>query len=372
MPGSTFYFFIPVLSESRFYRDESKDLLFNLFFYAGGLRALCSNDRFSLHPFSLYSNSLRCRAAQKIQKNIMIDQFGYRPDDQKIAVVVDPKIGGNSNENFNPGSTYEVRTWDDDKVVFTGNPVEWNNGAIDFSSGDKGWWFDFSRLDKEGEYYIFDKEQNVGSYKFEISKNVYKNILKAAMHVFYYQRLNDPKKKPYAEEPWTDDAAFIGPGQDREALYVNDKQNKSLAKDLSGGWMDAGDYNKYVTFADNPIHLLLMAYTQKPKIFTDDYNIPESGNGVPDIIDEIKYELDWLKKMQEDDGGVLIKMGNIDFNISSPPSTDRRPRYYEVFIIDYCSSRNVCTCRDRIFGFPHVNGICKRFRKKSREGLGMV
>jgi len=321
----------------------------------------------SLSILFLCITTLFAAGPQKIQKNIMIDQFGYRPDDQKIAVIVDPKIGGNSNENFNPGSTYEVRTWDDDKVVFTGNPVEWNNGAIDFSSGDKGWWFDFSRLNKEGEYYIFDKEQNVGSYKFEISKNVYKNILKAAMRVFYYQRLNDPKKKPYAEEPWTDDAAFIGPDQDREALYVNDMKNKSLAKDLSGGWMDAGDYNKYVTFADNPIHLLLTAYNQNPKIFTDDYNIPESGNGVPDIIDEIKYELDWLKKMQEDDGGVLIKMGNIDFNISSPPSTDKRPRYYG----PKCSSSTIAAAgmfahAAIVFsGFPTLTEYAKDLEKRA-------
>ena len=107
-----------------------------------------------------------------------------------------------------------------------------------------------------------------------------------------------PKEKPYAEEPWTDGAAFIGPGQDKEARYVNDKENASMAKNLSGGWMDAGDYNKYVTFAGSAVHMLLTAYEQNPKIFSDDFNIPESGNGIPDLIDEVKYELDWIKKMQ--------------------------------------------------------------------------
>jgi hypothetical protein len=277
--------------------------------------------------FLFFSNSL-IAGPHRIQKNIKIDQFGYRPDDQKIAVIVDPQIGFNSNNRFKPGSIYEVRTSDSNKVVFTGNLTDWNKGAVDFTSGDKGWWFDFSKVTEEGEYYIYDRKRKVGSYKFRIGKNVYKDVLKTAVRTFYYQRLNDPKKQPYAEEPWIDDAAFIGPGQDKEALYVNDKGNKSLAKDLSGGWMDAGDYNKYVTFADNPIHQLLTAFEQNPKIFTDDYNIPESGNGIPDILDEVKYELDWIKKMQEDDGGVLIKMGNIDFKTSSPPSTDKRPRFY--------------------------------------------
>lgn len=277
--------------------------------------------------FSLLSGLLPA-GPSNTQKNILIDQFGYRPDDKKIAVIIDPKIGFNSGDSFHPGSIYEVRTWDDDKVIFTGKPTEWNGGAIDFSSGDKGWWFDFSKVTKEGDYYIYDQQQKVRSYKFRIAKNIYQNVLKAAVRVFYYQRLNDPKKQPYAEEPWIDDAAFIGPRQDKEVLYINDRENKSLMKELAGGWMDAGDYNKYVTFADNAVHQLLTAFEQNPKVFTDDYNIPESGNGIPDILDEVKYELNWIKKMQQDDGGVLIKLGNVDFNTSSPPSTDKRPRFY--------------------------------------------
>ena len=264
----------------------------------------------------------------KIQKNIKVDQFGYRPGDLKIAVIADPELGFNSNESFTPGQVYEVRKWNDDKVVFTGNITEWNKGAIDYTSGDKGWWFDFSEVSDEGDYYIYDQQMKVASNKFRIAKDVYKNLLRTAMRVFYYQRINEPKEKPCAEEPWIDSAAFVGTNQDREALYVKDKKNKSLAKDLSGGWMDAGDFNKYVTFADSPVNMLLTAYEQNPKIFSDDYNIPESGNGIPDIIDEIKYELDWIKKMQMDDGGLLIKMGNIDYNIASPPSSDRRSRYY--------------------------------------------
>ena len=289
----------------------------------------------------------------KIEKYIMIDQFGYRPNDQKIAVIIDPQFGFNAEDSFNPGSNYEVRRWDNDEVVYSGKITEWNNGAVDYTAGDKGWWFDFSSLNKDGEYYIFDGLRKVGSHKFKISKNVYKEILRSAMRVFYYQRINSPKEKPYAEEPWTDSAAFIGPGQDKKARYVNDKDNASTAKDLSGGWMDAGDYNKYVTFAGSTVHMLLTAYEQNPKIFTDDFNIPESGNGIPDLIDEVKYELDWIKKMQQDDGGVLIKIGNIDYNVVSPPSQDRRPRYYG----PECSSSSIAAAGM----FAHASIIFSKF-----------
>lgn len=71
---------------------------------------------------------------------------------------------------------------------------------------------------------------------------------------------------------------------------------------MTGGWHDAGDYNKYVNFAYSAVLDLLMSYEFNPEAWTFEYsNIPESGNGIPDLLDEIKYELDWLKKMQDTD-----------------------------------------------------------------------
>ena len=288
-----------------------------------------------------------------VQKYIMIDQFGYRNNDPKIAVIVDPQIGFNADDGFEPGLIYEVRKWNDDQVIFSDSIHQWNKGAIDFTSGDRGWWFDFSRITEDGDYYIFDKEKKVGSYKFKIADDVYKNILKAVTRVFYYQRLNDAKEKPFAEDPWIDAAAFMSSDQDSEAHYQFDKENPDLVKDLSGGWMDAGDYNKYVTFARSPIHMLLTAYEQNPACFTDDFNIPESGNGIPDILDEVIYELEWIKKMQQDDGGVLIKVGNIDWNSITPPSADKRPRYYG----PKCSSASIATAGT----FAHAALVFEQF-----------
>lgn len=118
--------------------------------------------------------------------------------------------------------------------------------------------------------------------------------------------------------------------QDKNCRYILEPGNASLEKDLSGGWFDAGDYNKYVTFIDNAVMNLLGAYEVNPSIFGDDWNLPESGNGVPDILDEIKWELDWLRKMINADGTVIIKMGSQNFNenISSPPSVNTDQRFY--------------------------------------------
>jgi hypothetical protein len=102
------------------------------------------------------------------------------------------------------------------------------------------------------------------------------------------------------------------------------------ALDLTGGWHDAGDYNKYVWSAVSTAVLhLLRAHEENPGLFQDgDLGIPESGNDVPDILDEVAYELDWLLKMQLPDGSVLSQTHVDGWDSDSPPSADSNPRYY--------------------------------------------
>jgi chitodextrinase len=265
---------------------------------------------------------------------IRIDQFGYFQNARKVAVIVNPQVGSNADKPFNASAgpnQYQVRRWADDGVVFTGTIQAWNNGATQANSGDKGWWFDFSSVNTPGSYYIFDVGNNVGSYRFEIGDNVYRDVLKAAVRMYYYQRINFAKQPPFTDAKWSDGAILEGPGQDRQATYYKSKGDMSTAKDLHGGWMDAGDMNKYVTFAEEPVALLLEAFRFNPSVFGDDFNIPESGNGVPDILDEVKYELDFMRRMQDatGTGGLFLKVGfDTYLGEVTPPSSDRRPRYY--------------------------------------------
>jgi len=271
------------------------------------------------------------------QALIRVDQFGYPNDIPKVAVLADPQEGWNADEAYTPGNTLEVRRASDDDVVYTGSPVTWNLGKVDPTAGDRGWWFDFSSLTETGDYYIWDVDNQVASYEFHIGPDAYKPILKAAVKTFYFQRLGFAKTQPWAGD-WEDAAAFIGPNQDSDAHYLYDKENDSLVRDMQGGWMDAGDTNKYVTFASTAVHPLLTAYERNPDAFTDDFDIPESGNGVPDLLDEVAFELEWVRRMQDDDGGVFIKLGVITHNSVTPPGQDPEPRFYA----PKCSSAAIC------------------------------
>jgi endoglucanase len=265
--------------------------------------------------------------------HIKVDQFGYFPASRKVAVIADPQAGYNAAETFIPGTganQYQVRRWADDVVVFTGTLQAWNGGATQAQSGDRGWWFDFSSVTTPGSYYVFDVVNNVGSFRFEIGDTVYDEVLKQAMRIFFYQRINFTRQSPFTDAKWADGACFEGPNQDRFATSAFAKGNASTAKDLHGGWMDAGDMNKYTTFANSAVIQLMEAYRINPGVFRDNYNIPESGNGIPDVLDELKWELDFLKRMQDATGtnGFLLKLGVDNYNEVTPPSTDTRPRYY--------------------------------------------
>jgi len=297
-------------------------------------------------------------ASVPLQRYIALDQFGYRPDMTKIAVLVDPEQGWNAADSYQPEGEFEVRRWADGGVAFTARVTPWNEGKLDANSGDRGSWFNFTRLKEPGVYYVYDPQHQVRSHPFEIGEDVYDKVLKTAQRMFYFNRANFEKKKPFAcqgERCWLQGADNLGPHQDREARSVSDRENKKTERDLSGGWWDAGDTNKYVTFSAEPVHQLLTAYEERPEAFGDDFGIPESQNGLPDLIDELLVEISWLEKMQPKDlgGGVLLKMGDIEHG-EPIPEQSKFPRYYYP---EPCSSAAIVAAGE----FAHAALVLRTF-----------
>src|SRR5262245_42310067 len=264
-----------------------------------------------------------------ISEQIIVDQFGWRADaPKKVAVFADPINGQNSAISYTPGASFQLRRVSDDGIAFTGSTVSWHTGATDTVSGDKVWYGDFSSVTTPGEYYSYDPTNNLRSYPFSLNTNLFNDILKTSIRSYYYQRTGTAIPAQYGGN-WTHAIDHVGPNQDTQALlWQGTAAVPGTARDVSGGWFDAGDYNKYVPWTTNLLWNLLSAFEWNPGAFPDSYNIPESGNGVPDILDEAKWELDWLRKMQLPDGSVLNRVGNHTFDAGNwDPSTDTQPRY---------------------------------------------
>jgi endoglucanase len=261
---------------------------------------------------------------------IVVDQFGYLTKSKKIAVIRDPQVGYDSSAKFEPSKSFALIELPTGKVVKRAPPTPWSGGMTDQASGDQAWWFDFSDVEAPGRYAVVDLEKGFRSADFSIGEHVYKEVMKHALRTYFYQRAGFEKKPEFAGMAWADKASHLGPGQDAESRPWNEGRPsnpfaKSLIKDLRGGWYDAGDFNKYTAWAARYIIVLLQAYDEHPQAFSDDYGIPESGNGIPDILDEVKWGLDWLVRMQNSDGSLLCVQS---LDSASPPSDAKGASYY--------------------------------------------
>jgi hypothetical protein len=256
---------------------------------------------------------------------IVVDQFGYRTQAPKMAVIRSPQTGYDTSATFTPGTKYSVVDKSTGKSVKDGAPVAWNGGATDDSSGDKVWWFDFSDVTTPGTYTVRDNDKSVRSVEFDIDDDVYRSVLKHAVRMYYYQRVGIAKTATYAGADWTDSACLMGSGQDSQAHAWLAKTDEKQVRDLHGGWFDAGDTNRYTAWTCGVVITLLHAFEENPSAFGDDYNIPESGNGIPDLLDEVKYAIDWVVRMQNTDGSLLCILGS---DGASPVSAASKPSYY--------------------------------------------
>ncbi|WP_203256524.1 glycoside hydrolase family 9 protein [Hyunsoonleella ulvae] len=259
--------------------------------------------------FKLYS--------QTTSKYIVVDQFGYRPNSEKIAVIRNPLSGFDAAETFIPSTNYALINVNTGVQVLTGSPTAYKEGLEDVSSGDQAWWFDFSAVETQGTYYILDIDKNLKSHDFLISNNVYEDVLKQAVRTFFFQRAGYEKLAQHTGTAWQDGASHVNTLQDTQARKFNAPNDSSTEKDLSGGWYDAGDYNKYTPWTSNYILDMVAAYKEKPTVWGDDYNLPYSGNSIPDIVDEIKWGLDHLLKLQEPNGAMISV---VSLSESTPPS----------------------------------------------------
>ena len=215
---------------------------------------------------------------------IHVNQCGYLPSHKKTAVLTAP-----AEEFWLVDSASGER-------VYSGAVTY---GGADEASGDDVSIADFSDFAAEGRYRVVTSSGEQ-SYNFNISAAAYKAVKIDMLRALYYQRcgcaLEEKHAGVYTHAECHKDLSAI--------LY-----NEDVLVDMTGGWHDAGDYGRYITPAATTVAHLLYAYELFPSKISDDMNIPESGNGVPDVLNECRYELEWMLKMQEKtSGGVYHKL----------------------------------------------------------------
>lgn len=213
---------------------------------------------------------------------IYVNQTGYLTEGLKKAAAL---VGGG----------FRVVDKGSKDVVFRGESVYW---GFDESAGEDVFCMDFSELVVPGEYYLECGEGEV-SCSFRIGEGVYKAVKNDCIRALFYQRCGCALEGEYA-------GIYEHPACHLDSAVLYEDGGKEV--DMSGGWHDAGDYGRYVTPAAVTVAQLLYAFELFPEGFGDSLHIPESGNGVPDVLNECRYELEWLFKMQEASGGVYHKL----------------------------------------------------------------
>jgi endoglucanase len=168
-------------------------------------------------------------------------------------------------------------------VAFEGGPPLQEIATTTLGSVGTVWVGDFSALTAPGRYRL--EAAGLTSHPFTIGPGVFDPAVRAAQRAFYFQRAFTSIDATHAEGPWVhgDDHALAPPGVRR-------------------GWHDAGDFSIYSASLNTALFWMLEAYSDfRPR--ADDTNIPESGNGVPDLLDEARWGLEWLLSVQDDSGG---------------------------------------------------------------------
>jgi endoglucanase len=242
-------------------------------------------------------------AGEKASTQIKVDQVGYLPAGTKLAVVTAP------------AKQFEVKRALDDVTVFKG---EVGPTLQDADTGDSVQIADFSKLRQPGIYYL--DVSGVGrSWTFSIRPDVFTHTYYLAMRAFYGQRCGTAV-----------DLGSEFPGYTHVACHLKGEFHVSSGKqgerDNVGGWHDAGDYGRYVVNSGITTGTLLWTWEMfGPKIKPIKLNIPESGNGTPDILSETRWNLEWMLKMQDEDGGVWHKQTSEHFPGFVMPEDDHLP-----------------------------------------------
>ena len=270
--------------------------------------------------FIIFILCLECASAYAAgEENIRLNQIGFYCYGPKLAAVVSAQSWRFAIKSLDLTTTYlsgdlqRAQTW----------PASGETVAI----------ADFSEFTGRGTY-VLDVPGAGTSYPFIVNTSVHNDLMRGLIRAFYYQRASTSLPATYAGK-WSRNA---GHPDTRVIIHASAASDTSLpgarrtgeTYPSPKGWYDAGDYGKYVVNAGISAYTLMALYEQFQGFFdTVSLNIPRPINELPDLLSEIKWEIDWLLTMQDpSDGGVYHKLTSLTFCGFIMPENDDAPRYF--------------------------------------------
>ena len=204
---------------------------------------------------------------------IRINQLGYLPNSVKVAVYI-------SDAGSKPASFQLIETLSG-KMVFEGKTQAADATVWGQKSAFR---LNFSEFSEAGGYYL--KAGDAVSPSFRIDADVYKGTADFVLNYMRQQRCGF--------NPYLNDSCHLHDG-----IIVDHPTRAGERIDVTGGWHDASDYLQYTTTSANATYQLLFAYQQNPDAFSDQFqaNGKPGSNGIPDILDEARWGLEWMLKM---------------------------------------------------------------------------
>lgn len=250
-------------------------------------------------------SSALCLAAEKSAPAIRLNTVGYLPDAPKHATV---SAGA---------KTFSIQRLSTGESILTGKLSE---PRRDPETNEDLRDADFSSVQTPGEYRLLVDGAGA-SPTFKIADEIYREPLFLVTRAMYLWRCGVAVDGTWQGAHFHHDACHA------EDAWLDHVTGKHERLPSTGGWHDAGDYNKYVVNAGVTVGAMLRAWEDFPALRTLRLDLPESGGPLPDYLAELKFEIDWLLTMQAEDGSVYSKVSTERFGAFVLPEKETTPRY---------------------------------------------
>lgn len=248
---------------------------------------------------------------------ILYNQVGYFVGKNKIINIT-------SNSSFT-GINYEVKNMSNNILLSgtTATSTLWADAQQHVAS------VDVSSINTPGQYTFTTNNDQI---TFTVGNNIYEDLANKAFKYYYYNRASTAITTSHGGA-WARPTGIPDTNVLVHSSAANSNRPTGTVISSPKGWYDAGDYNKYIVNSGISTYTLLAAFEQyKPYYQTKNFNIPESTNTLPDILDEVCWNLDWMLTMQDKvsgggDGGVYHKLTELNFSGIMMPSDYNSTRY---------------------------------------------